>query len=209
MVEVRHYTTASGKDVFETWLASLKDKATEARIAARIDRLRAGNFGDCKPLGGGVWELRIDFGPRYRVYYAMIGQSCVLLMSGGDKRTSGGRHREGSRASERLQTAEHQTMKHKASISHDEVMRKKLKNDPEFAMEYVKAAMEDTEEPQVLLIALRRIAEARGGLAKIAKAAGIQRESLYRALSRNGNPRLSTLLAVTKAIGLTLTVKAA
>ena len=78
-------------------------------------------------------------------------------------------------------------MKHKASISHDEVMRKKLKNDPEFAMEYLKAAMEDTEEPQVLLIALRRIAEARGGLAKVAKAAGIQRESLYRALYMRGN----------------------
>ena len=86
MVDVRRYTTASGKDVFETWLASLKDKATEARIAARIDRLRAGNFGDSKPLAGGVWELRIDFGPGYRVYYAMIGQACVLLLCGSDKR---------------------------------------------------------------------------------------------------------------------------
>ncbi len=66
--------------------------------------------------------------------------------------------------------------------------------------------MEDTDEPSVLLIALRRVAEARGGIAKVAKAAGIERESLYRALSVRGNPRLSTLVAVTKAVGLKLTV---
>jgi probable addiction module antidote protein len=69
--------------------------------------------------------------------------------------------------------------------------------------------LEDADEPAVLLIALRRIAEARGGIAKVAKAAGIERESLYRALSERGNPRLSTLVAVTKAVGLRLTVDAA
>ena len=67
----------------------------------------------------------------------------------------------------------------------------------------------DTDEPRVLLIALRRVAEARGGIAKVAKAAGVERESLYRALSPNGNPRLSTLAAVAKAMGLKLTVEAA
>ena len=100
-------------------------------------------------------------------------------------------------------------MKDKTSISHDEVMIKKLRNNQAFAAEYLKAAMEDTEEPQVLLIALRQIAEARGGISKIAKGAGIERESLYRALSPRGNPRLSTLFAVTKAMGLTLTVETA
>jgi probable addiction module antidote protein len=100
-------------------------------------------------------------------------------------------------------------MKNKTSISHDEVMVKKLRSNPSFAVEYLKAAMEDTEEPQVLLIALRHIAEARGGVAKVAKRAGIERESLYRALSPRGNPRLSTLMAVTKAMGLTLTVETA
>jgi probable addiction module antidote protein len=99
-------------------------------------------------------------------------------------------------------------MKNKASISHDEVIIKRLRKSRTFAVEYLKAAMEDTAEPQVLLIALRHIAEARGGIAKIAKAAGIERESLYRALSPRGNPRLSTLFAVTQALGLTLTVEA-
>jgi probable addiction module antidote protein len=99
--------------------------------------------------------------------------------------------------------------KDKLSISHEEALVQELRKDPEFAAEYLKAAIEDTEEPKVLLIALRHLAEARGGIAKVAKAAGIQRESLYRALSARGNPRLSTLMAVTKAVGLKLTVEAA
>ena len=98
-------------------------------------------------------------------------------------------------------------MKDKTSISHDEVMVEKLRRRPKFAAEYLKAAMEDTDEPEVLLIALRQIAEARGGLAKVAKLAGIERESLYRALSTRGNPRLSTLVGVMKAVGLKLTVE--
>jgi len=100
-------------------------------------------------------------------------------------------------------------MKNRPSVSYDEMMKRKLKDDPEFAAEYLKAALEDTDEPKVLLIALRRITEARGGFTKIAKAAGIERESLHRALSTRGNPRLSTLVAVTKAVGLRLTVEAA
>jgi probable addiction module antidote protein len=99
-------------------------------------------------------------------------------------------------------------MKRKASISDDEAMIRELRDDPEFAAEYLRAALEEDDEPAVLL-ALRHIAEARGGIAKVAKAAGIERESLYRALSRRGNPRLSTLAAVTKAVGLKLTVEAA
>ena len=86
MCEIRHYLTASGKNPFEQWLDSLRDAKAEARIAARIARLAAGNFGDCKPLRDGVWELRIDWGPGYRVYYAMSGRTCVLLLCGGDKR---------------------------------------------------------------------------------------------------------------------------
>jgi probable addiction module antidote protein len=98
-------------------------------------------------------------------------------------------------------------MKQKASTSHDEAMVRELRENPNFAAEYLRAALEDAEEPRVLLVALRRVAEARGGVAKVAKAAGIERESLYRALSAQGNPRLSTLVAVTKAMGLKLTVE--
>src|SRR5271168_1861839 len=99
-------------------------------------------------------------------------------------------------------------MKRKASVSHDEAIVRRIRKDPSFAAEYLKSALEDSDEPRVLLIALRHLALAQG-VAKVAKAAGIERESLYRALSVRGNPRLSTLVAVTKAIGLRLTVEAA
>jgi probable addiction module antidote protein len=99
-------------------------------------------------------------------------------------------------------------MKRKASASHDEAIVRRIRKDPSFAAEYLKSALEDSDEPRVLLIALRHLALAQG-VAKVAKAAGIERESLYRALSVRGNPRLSTLVAVTKAIGLKLTVEAA
>ncbi len=98
-------------------------------------------------------------------------------------------------------------MKHKASVSNDDVVIQEIRDNPKFAATYLAAAMEDTDEPGVLLIALRQIAEARGGMAKVAKDAGIQRESLYRALSKRGNPRLSTLFAVIRALGMTLTVE--
>jgi putative addiction module killer protein len=65
----------------------LKDAKTRAKILARIDRLTTGNFGDCKSLRGGLYELRIDWGPGFRIYYALVGRSCVLLVGGGDKRT--------------------------------------------------------------------------------------------------------------------------
>jgi len=107
------------------------------------------------------------------------------------------------------QTTDWQMMKYKPGISNEEAVIRHLREDPEFAAEYLKAAIEDTEEPKVLLQALRRLAEARGGFTKIAKAAGIERESLYRALSARGNPRLSTLVAVVKAVGLKLTVESA
>jgi putative addiction module killer protein len=86
IVEVRHYVNRVGKDVFDRWLSELADARAQAKIAARINRLSAGNFADCKSLGQGLYELRIDWGPGYRVYYAMIGRYCVLLLCGGDKR---------------------------------------------------------------------------------------------------------------------------
>ena len=92
-----------------------------------------------------------------------------------------------------------------ASVSHDDALVRELRTDPAFAAEYLQAAMEDTEEPAVLLIALRHVSEAYG-MADVAKAAGIKRESLYRALSPKGNPTLKTLTAVLKAVGLRLAV---
>ena len=99
-------------------------------------------------------------------------------------------------------------MKRKPSISHDEAIIRRLRKNPDFVAEYLRASLDDEDEPRVLLLALRHLAQAQG-IAKIAKSAGIERESLYRSLSPKGNPRLSTLVAVTKAIGLRLTVESA
>ena len=90
MIEIRHYVSRAGKDIFDDWLTQLADARAQAKIATRINRLAAGNFGDCKSLRQGLFELRIDWGPGYRVYYAMTDRECVLLLCGGDKRKQAG-----------------------------------------------------------------------------------------------------------------------
>ena len=85
--ELRLYRTSSGKVPFEDWMDGLRDGRGRAQIEVRLDRLELGNFGDCKPAGEGVLELRIDFGPGYRVYFAEDGPVVVLLLIGGDKST--------------------------------------------------------------------------------------------------------------------------
>ena len=74
-------------DVFLKWLQNLRDIRAAARIQVRIDRLSLGNPGDVKSLSGGISEMRIDYGPGYRVYFTQHGETIVLLLCGGDKRT--------------------------------------------------------------------------------------------------------------------------
>jgi putative addiction module killer protein len=86
MWTIFHYRTAFGKVPFQDWFDALKDAAAETRIAARLERILAGNFGDAKSVGDGVFELRVDHGPGYRIYYAVVGRDVILLLCGGDKR---------------------------------------------------------------------------------------------------------------------------
>lgn len=81
MIEIRK------TEVFAQWLDRLYDIHARARVQARIERLAAGNAGDVKPVGEGVSELRIDYGPGYRVYFTKRGREVVILLAGGDKRT--------------------------------------------------------------------------------------------------------------------------
>lgn len=83
--KIRIYQTESGKRPFSQWLNDLKDRIAKAKIRTRLDRLELGNFGNCEPVGEGVFELKINFGPGYRVYFGKIGSNFVLLLSGGDK----------------------------------------------------------------------------------------------------------------------------
>ena len=74
---------AGDSEPFTEWLEDMKDKTVRAKVWARLARIRAGNFGDCRSVGSGVWELKIDFGPGYRVYYGQIEKNKVLLLLGG------------------------------------------------------------------------------------------------------------------------------
>ena len=86
MYEINNYLTESEQDPYAKWLFKLPDRQAKARVIVRVDRMSTGNFGDVKPLGDGVWEARIDWGPGYRVYYAIAGKKIILLLLGGDKR---------------------------------------------------------------------------------------------------------------------------
>ena len=77
--------TFHSSDEFDAWLAALKDKKVRARIVLRIRSAEHGNFGDCEPVGEGVSEMRIHFGPGYRVYFTRRGEVLYLLLLGGDK----------------------------------------------------------------------------------------------------------------------------
>ena len=81
------YVTAEGANPFRDWLHALRDVRARAKVRVRLNRVRLGNFGDAKSVGQGVWELRIPHGPAYRVYFARVENTIVLLLCGGEKAT--------------------------------------------------------------------------------------------------------------------------
>jgi putative addiction module killer protein len=84
--EIKRLELQNGLVPFDKWFDSLRDHRMQAAVDARLARVRAGNFGDCKSVGGGVFEMRINFGPGLRVYYGLRGHKIVVLLGGGDKR---------------------------------------------------------------------------------------------------------------------------
>jgi putative addiction module killer protein len=85
--EIKKLELQNGFVPFDEWFDTLRDKRMQAAVDARLARVRAGNFGDFKAVGGGVFELRISFGPGLRIYYGLHGQKIVVLIGGGDKRS--------------------------------------------------------------------------------------------------------------------------
>ncbi len=85
--QIQNYLTAEGRSPFEEWLGSLRDLKARVKIEKRLQRVKLGNLGDYRSVGEGVCELKIDYGPGYRVYFGQIGSIIVLLLCGGDKST--------------------------------------------------------------------------------------------------------------------------
>lgn len=85
MYEIRHYVAADGCDIVQLWLKELRDNLAKMAVVKRLNRVERGNFGDHKFCREGVWELRVDVGPGYRVYYAIAGKQLVMLLCGGSK----------------------------------------------------------------------------------------------------------------------------
>ncbi len=197
MVEIRQ------TDVYVQWFAKLRDRQARARIDVRIRRLSLGNPGDVRPVGEGVSELVIDYGPGYRVYYVQHGSTVIILLAGGDKSTQGGDIRIALRtgapslrcevAENKLQTRLWDAVEH---LETDEDM-----------VAYLDAALEDGD-PGVIVAVLGDIARAKG-MTQVAREAGVGRESLYKALSATGNPEFGTVLKVVQALGLQLRVQPA
>jgi putative addiction module killer protein len=89
VIRVDHYQMASGRFPFKEWIEALKDKKSRFVIDRRIARISLGNQGDYRSVGGGVSEMRIHFGPGFRVYFLIDGAKVVVLLCGGDKRSQG------------------------------------------------------------------------------------------------------------------------
>jgi putative addiction module killer protein len=87
IINIQLLETDDGKVPFKVWYDSLKDKMTKVRVRRRLDWVELGNFGDTESVGQGVYELRLHFGAGYRVYFARVGNTIVVLVGGGDKKT--------------------------------------------------------------------------------------------------------------------------
>lgn len=83
--EIERYVTADGQIPFDNWFDSIRVSKTQTIISKRLDRVRMGNLGDYRSVGGGVFELRIDYGRGYCIYFGQVGTTIVLLLCGGDK----------------------------------------------------------------------------------------------------------------------------
>lgn len=191
MIEIRQ--TA----LYASWFSSLRDRAAKARIDIRIRRLSLGNPGDVKPVGEGVSELRIDYGPGYRAYFVQRERTVIVLLAAGDKTSQ---DRDIKKTLELAREIQEIIMKNRVKTMPCDPS-KHLETEADMAA-YLEAAFEEGD-PALVATALGDIARAKG-MAQIARDTGLRRESLYKALSSEGNPEFATIMKVVGALGLKL-----
>jgi putative addiction module killer protein/probable addiction module antidote protein len=204
-------------DTFDRWLKGLKDSKGRTKIQARIDRLANGNPGDVGPIGEGLSELRIDFGPGYRVYYGRAGKTLYLLLCGGDKATQDADIKSAHAMWKVLNPPAKKagqvgvtmaTKPHRPKIKvarYDSADYLKTEED---IKNYLAAVFEEPMDRQMLIHTLGVVARARG-MMKLAKETGITRAGLYKALSPKGNPSFETVAKIVGAFGMRLSAHTA
>jgi probable addiction module antidote protein/putative addiction module killer protein len=187
-------------EAFASWFRDLRDRRARARVQVRIDRLSLGNPGDAKPVGEGVSELRIDYGPGYRVYF--VQRRDVDRVAGRRRQKhpgAGHRRRAEARA---IPVGEIMSQTKTVPWNTEDHLET-----PEDIAAYLEAVFEDGD-PELIGHALGAVARAKG-MTEIARRTGLGRQSLYKALSPEGRPEFETVLKVVQALGLKLTVTAA
>lgn len=188
---------------FTTWLEGLADITVRSVVVARLKRLERGLMGDVAPVGDGVSELRIHLGAGWRIYFAQRGTQLIVLLVGGSKRTQ---KRDIKRAKalaallDRLEEM-HMSKRIKAADLPDFDAARYL--DSEEAIAAYLTDILEANDPALLAAALGDIARARG-MSEIAKASGISREALYKALRADTQPRFDTISRVCAALGVKL-----
>jgi putative addiction module killer protein/probable addiction module antidote protein len=194
MVELIRSTT------FDTWLSGLRDRLAVARIAVRLDRLAAGNSGDAEPVAEGVSELRINCGPGYRVYFIRQGPVLVILLCGGDKSSQGSDNRQSKALAAEWKAY---TMPEEKFARYDSADYLKTEDD---IAAYLEAVMDEGgDDPAYVARALGVVARSQN-MTALAREVGMSRVGLNKALSGEGNPTLSTVMKVAKALGLKVSI---
>ncbi len=185
---------------FDRWLTKLKDRRAAARILVRLTRLAAGNPGDVRPVGAGVSEIRIDYGPGYRVYYVQEGQRLILLLCGGDKSTQSDDIKTAHRIADDWRRRSRHVSTKVESFSPFDVADYLTSVDDVVA--YLEAVVEEADDdPALITQALGAVARSRN-MSDLARRSGMSREGVYKALSADGNPSFATVLKLSKALGL-------
>jgi putative addiction module killer protein/probable addiction module antidote protein len=190
------YADEDGNEPFQAWIDSLRDPKSRRRIISRLFRVQQGNYGDVKPIGDGLSELRIFFGPGYRVYFGEDAGTLLLSFAGAIRIAKAAILRTLKLIGRSIKAV--RTLR-----TLDEFTERYFRDHPEEVDDYLMEIFQDFAEDNdtgALLASLRVIARVRG-ISDMAQKTGMTRQGLQKALSSDGNPRLGNVISIMKAMG--------